>query len=308
MPLKEAAVVVNPVSANGVTERRWPEIAGALEQEKLSFVYRFTEAPGHATDLTRSFLQEGYDLIIAVGGDGTVNEVTNGFFHNGKALRESAALGYISTGTGGDLARTIAIRSNPVEAIRHIKESQPRPVDLGRVTFINNRGMEEVRYFINVAGLGVDGAIVARVNRTSKALGGFISFLWGTVSSLLLYRNQKMTIVVDGNMVVDEPVTTVVIGNGRYFGGGMKIAPDARLDDGLFDIVILRDLSKISLFLNLPRVYRGTHLSHPRIISLRGRKIEVVSIGTALLNLDGEQPGRAPVEIELLPLALNIRG
>ncbi len=308
MPLKEAAVVVNPVSASGITERRWPEIAAALEQEKLSFIYSFTEAPGHATDLTRGFLQEGYDLIIAVGGDGTVNEVTNGFFHNGEAVRESAALGYVSTGTGGDLGRTIGIRSDPIEAIRHIKKSQPRPVDLGKVIFINNQGLEETRYFINVAGLGLDGDTVARVNRTSKVLGGFISFLWGTVVSLLLYQNQNMIIYVDGELVTDEPVTVVVIGNGCYFGGGMKIAPYALLDDGFFDIVILRDLSRINLLLNLPRVYRGTHLSHPRITNLRGKEIKVTAGGTVLLNLDGEQPGRAPAEIKLIPRALNLRG
>lgn len=308
MSLAKAALVVNPVSANGLTRKRWPEIASAFEQEGLSYEHSFTEAPGHATELTRRYLEKGCDLVVSVGGDGTANEVINGFFAGGKAVRREAAFGYISTGTGGDLGRTIGTPRSILEAVQHLIRCQPRPVDLGRVNFINNMGDEEIRYFVNVAGLGLDGDIVDRVNRTSKALGGFISFLWGTVASLLLYQNQNMTIAVDGKIIVDEPVTFVAIGNGCYFGGGMKVAPTALMDDGLFDIIILQNLSKIKLLLNLHRVYRGTHLTHPRIKSLQGRLITVNSKGTALLNLDGEQPGRAPAEIELLPQAINLKG
>ncbi len=308
MSLAKAALVVNPVSANGLTRKRWPEIASAFEKEGLPYVYSFTEAPGHATELTLRYLKEGYKLVVSVGGDGTANEVINGFFTDKEAAPRDRAFGYISTGTGGDLGRTIGTPRGILEAVQHLVRCPPRPVDVGRVTFINNFGKEEIRYFINVAGLGLDGDIVDRVNRTSKALGGFFSFLWGTVVSLLLYQNQNMAITVDDKMVVDEPITFVAIGNGCYFGGGMKVAPNALMDDGFFDIIILQNLSKIKLLLNLHRVYRGTHLTHPLITSLQGRKITVNSKGTALLNLDGEQPGRAPAEIELLPQAINLKG
>ncbi len=304
----QAAVVINPASANGATFKRWPEIATAFEHEGLPFVHGFTEAPGHATELTRRYLEEGCDLVVSVGGDGTANEVINGFFAGGKVVRRGAAFGYISTGTGGDLGRTIGTPKDLPGAVRHLIKSPPRPMDVGRVSFVNTLGDQDIRYFINVAGLGLDGDIVDRVNRTSKALGGFISFLWGTIVSLVLYQNQNMAITVDGEIIVDEPLVFVVIGNGCYFGGGMNVAPHALIDDGLFDIIILRNLSKIKLLINLPRVYRGTHLSHPRITSLRGRKVTVTSRGTALLNLDGEQPGRAPAEIELIPGAINLKG
>jgi diacylglycerol kinase (ATP) len=308
LPAVKTAVVVNPVSANGTTFKRWPEIAASFKREGLSFVYSLTERPGHATEITRRYLSEGYDLIISVGGDGTVNEVVNGFFVNGNMVGNNAALSFISTGTGRDLGRTIGMPTDTDDAIRHILKSPLRPVDVGKVTYVDNHGKKAVRYFINVAGLGLDGDIAVRVNRTSKALGGFISFLWGTVITLLLYKNQNMTISIDEKQICDEPITIIVIGNGCYFGGGMYVAPNALIDDGFFDIIILENLSKVELLINLPKVYRGSHLSHPRINSFRGKKVKVSAYGSVLLELDGEQPGRAPVEIELLEKALQLKG
>jgi diacylglycerol kinase (ATP) len=305
---QKLAVVVNPASANGSTGKHWPEIADALKREGLSFTHTLTEAPGHATEITASYLKEGYDLILSVGGDGTANEVVNGFFKAGFPGNQNAAVGFLSTGTGRDLGRTIGTPKDTVGAVRHILNAPLRQVDVGKITFINSDGDKELRYFINVAGLGLDGDTCDRVNRTSKALGGFISFLWGTVVSLALYKNKNMAITVDGELICDEPVTIIVAGNGRYFGGGMCVAPHAEIDDGLFDIIILRNLSKLNLLYNLPKVYSGSHLNHPRITSLRGKKITVTSSGDALLELDGEQTGQAPVEIEILPGAITIKG
>ena len=305
----KAALVVNPASGNGATGKRFPVMADIIKQEGLSFVHRFTESPGHATEITRHFLQEGHDLIIAVGGDGTTNEVLNGFFdQSGAAIRPSAAISFISGGTGRDLIRTVGIPVDTASAVRHIINSEVHRLDLGRVSYLTKDGLQQSRYYINVAGLGLDGATVDRVNRTSKALGGFISFLWATIATLALYKNQKMQIIVDEQEICNEPVTVVVFGNGQYFGGGMHIAPNASVDDGLLDIIILRDLSKLNLLLSLPRVYKGSHLTHGRITSLRGKKVRVFADQTALLDLDGEQPGSAPIELEIIPHAINLRG
>lgn len=305
----KAALVVNPASGNGATGKRFPVMADIIKQEGLSFVHRFTESPGHATEITRHFLQEGHDLIIAVGGDGTTNEVLNGFFdRSGAAIRPGAAISFISGGTGRDLIRTVGIPVDTASAVRHIINSEVHPIDLGRVSYLTKDGLQQSRYYINVAGLGLDGATVDRVNRTSKALGGFISFLWATIATLALYKNQKMQIIVDEQEICNEPVTVVVFGNGQYFGGGMHIAPNASIDDGLLDIIILRDLSKLNLLLSLPRVYKGSHLTHGRITSLRGKKVRVFADQTALLDLDGEQPGSAPIELEIIPHAINLRG
>jgi len=304
----KTAVVINPASANGKTIKRWPDLAAAFKQEGLSFAHTLTEAPDHATEITRNYLAEGYNLIIAVGGDGTANEVVNGFFSDGKNRHKNAAVAFISTGTGRDLGRTLGTPADVAEAAHHVLTSPQRQIDVGKITYHHQQGADKERYFINIAGLGLDGDTCVRVNRTSKAMGGFVSFLWGTLASLALYKNQKMTITVDDKLICDEPVTVIVAGNGRYFGGGMCVAPNAVIDDGLFDIIILRDLSKLNLLLNLPKVYNGSHLSHPRITSLRGKKIEVRSSGTALLELDGEQAGQAPVDIEIMPGAINLQG
>ena len=300
------AAVVNPASANGVTARRWPEISALMKEAGLSFEALMTTAPEHATELTREALRGGCDLVVSVGGDGTHNEVVNGFFTPEGPLRTEAQLSFISMGTGSDLIKTLGVPKDPELALKHLLRGSPREVDLGRLSFTNHRGDKEERYFINIAGLGLDGDTVDRVNRTSKAQGGFISFLWGTVVSLMLYRNVEMAITVDGEPVFSGPVVIVAVANGRYFGGGMCIAPRAEMSDGLFDVVIMHSLGKAELLLNLPKVYKGTHLDHPYCIYLRGRKV-LIETEQALLNLDGEQPGRGPVEVELLPRALQVR-
>ncbi len=306
MQLIRAAVVVNPVSGNGSTGKLWPVIARVMKQEGFNFEYRFTGAPGEATVLTSNFLSQGNELIISVGGDGTVNEVINGFFLAEEAVRRKVSLGIISSGTGRDLIKTLGTPLNFTEAARRIYRNPSFPVDAGKVKYNGGSG-QEVRYFLNVAGMGLDGDIVNRVNRTSKALGGFVSFLGGTVASLFRYQNKKMKITVDGKEICNEPITFIAVANGRYFGGGMFIAPHALMDDGSFDIIIARNLSKSDLLLNLPKVYRGKHLDHPRITSLRGRVINVESDDCPLLNLDGEQPGCASAEMEIQPRALNLR-
>jgi len=305
---QKLAVIVNPVSANGTTAKRWPEIASFMKKEGLDPSVYTTSGPGDATELTRRALKMGYDLIVSAGGDGTANEVVNGFFSENKPVRESAAAGFISMGTGGDLVRTLGISKDPIEAVKHLLTSPCRPVDIGRISYIRPDGEPDTRFFINIAGLGLDGDTVARVNRTSKALGGFISFLWGSVISLLLYRNQPMTISVDGKIVCSAPVTMALIGNGRYFGGGMFVAPLAEIDDGWFEVIILNNMHKVKLLANLPKVYRGTHLNHPQVTYLRGKSVTVETTGSVLLDLDGEQPGRAPVKIELLAQALKVKG
>ncbi|NLA04836.1 MAG: diacylglycerol kinase family lipid kinase [Firmicutes bacterium] len=302
----KTAVVVNPASANGATARQWPEIASSMEAEGLSFETLMTEYPEHATELARGALQKGCDLIISVGGDGTHNEVMNGFFTPQGPVRPEAQLGFISMGTGSDLIKTLQSPKEPGAALEHLLKAAPREVDVGKLSFISHRGNKEIRYYINIAGLGLDGDTVGRVNRTSKALGGFVSFLWGTVVSLMLYRNKEMAVTVDDKLVFEGPAVIAAVANGRYFGGGMCVPPHAEMADGLFDVVILHSLGKAALLYHLPKVYKATHLDYPFCIFVRGRKV-LIETEEALLNLDGEQPGRGPVEVELLPLALRVR-
>lgn len=283
--------VVNPASANATTGKAWPALAERLRAAGLEPEARLTRGPGDATVLAREALAAGYRTIVAVGGDGTVNEVVNGFFDGDRWLGEGARLGLISRGTGGDLIKTLGLSKEEGQAVERLKAGRTRRLDLGQARFLAHSGEQVVRYFINIGDLGLGGETVERVNRTTKVFGGFFSFLWGTLATVATYRNKEIEMVIDGGTPIKGRLNSVIVANGRYFGGGMRIAPNARMDDGLFDIVTLGDLGRLELVANIPRVYRGTHLTHPKVRSYQGREVVVRTPERVLVDLDGEQPG-----------------
>jgi len=301
-----AMAIVNPASANRTTGKVWPSISDRLGRAGLEHDYAVTSGPGEATLLTRRALQDGYKTIIAVGGDGTTNEVVNGFFDGDRFLGEGVRLGLISRGTGRDLVRTLGIPRDEDQAVERLRTGRTRRVDLGRVEFVGHDGTRQVRYFINVGDLGLGGDTVARVNRTTKAFGGFVSFLWGTLATVASYRNKDLVVTVDDREVARGRMCIVVVANGQYFGGGMRIAPLAVMDDGLFDVVVVGDLGRLELVLNIAKVYRGAHLDHPKVRMWRGCTVGIRGAQPALLDLDGEQPGRTDAIFTLLPGLLDV--
>jgi len=295
--------VVNPASANGTTGRAWPSISRRLEEAGIAHQAELTGAPGEATAITRQALSAG---IISVGGDGTANEVVNGFFDGDNFLGGGARLGLICRGTGCDLIRTLGVPKAEGEAIEILRAGRTRRIDVGQARFTAHDGREAVRYFVNIGGLGLDGETVARVNRTTKVFGGFASFLWGTLATVATYRTKEAEVVIDGGQTLRGRFNTVVVANGRFFGGGMMIAPEAAMDDGLFDVVILGDIGRLELVRSIGQVYGGTHLDHPKISLARGREVTVRSEETMLLDLDGEQPGRAHAVFSVVPSRLDV--
>jgi len=300
--------VVNPQSANGSTRKRWPAYLKRLEDEGYLINYEYTTKPRDATHITQRILSEGYTHIIAVGGDGTMNEVVNGFFFNGQLINPEAELALFSHGTGGDLIRTLMIPKGIDSFSAIISQNRKRMVDVGEVQFINNHGQQETRYFINVADVGLGGETVARVNRQSKFLGGKLSFLIGSVISILSYHNKVMRCEIDEKLVLEGRHNSIMVANGRYIGGGMMIAPHAELDDGLFDVVCLGDFSTLTLLRHFPKLYRGEHLKIPGVNVYRGRSVVITSKERALLDLDGEQPGYTPISFTLHPQTLCLWG
>ena len=298
--------IVNPASSNGKTRRRWPLIKNILDTKGVDYDFRMTGGPLEAMELTRNSLLEGFPVVTAVGGDGTLNEVVNGFYLVDGDLRSRASLGVISMGTGSDFRRTAGIPKNPGDAVETIVRGRGSWLDVGRIIYTRTDGEKGERYFINVADVGMGGETAQRVNNTSKVLGGFVSFLWGVMVSIVLYRNKEVTVLVDDVAVWEGKGVTVALGNGRFFGGGMMIAPQAMLDDGLLDITLLPDFNKARLFMSLPRVYSGRHLDLKGVKYLRGKKISIASPDTVLLEVDGEIPGILPVEAEILPGSLRV--
>ncbi len=298
--------IVNPASANGKTARYWPEIENKIKIRNLNYDYYITEAPYQATLETRRALEYGYHTIVSIGGDGTLNEVVNGFFRNGTAINPDASLAVVSSGTGRDFIRSSGIPDDIRSALNIICRGQTRSIDLGHIRFHNIYRRKEERYFINVAGFGVDGEIVDRVNNASKYLGGFYSFLKGTLLGLLLYRNKKVSMTLDGKMIYAGGILSGIVANGQYIGSGMHIAPDADLADGLFDVIIIGEMTKRKTIASVPRLYKGTHLNLPEVQIHRGAHLLVSTVDRVKLNLDGEQPGFLDAEFTVKPRAIKL--
>jgi YegS/Rv2252/BmrU family lipid kinase len=273
-----------------------------LKNIGLSFEHDFTEAPGHAIELAKSAAKEGYKTVVSVGGDGTINEVVNGIYDSG--TMGDVSLGIISTGTGSDYVRTVGIPKHYQEACQRLMNPTKMLVDIGEVEYKNNGQMEK-RLFVNFAGLGFDAEVVQATTQRFKMLGGFPAYLLGLLTTFLCYRNREITLKVDGE-AVSKKVCTTVMSNGKYGGGSMFVAPDANLTDGYLDVLTIDNISKPDLLWSLPRIYNGTHLTHPKVTMQRGREIEIDSAKPLLVQADGELLGETPARFRILSSTLNV--
>ncbi|OGO30897.1 MAG: hypothetical protein A2Z29_01440 [Chloroflexi bacterium RBG_16_56_11] len=297
-----ARVIVNPAAGAGRTGRNWPRIMSLFRRHGLRFEHAITEAPGHATELAKEAARRGYETVVSVGGDGTVNEIVNGLHTAGDS--RDTRLGIISTGTGSDYIRTLGIPRRCEEACRRLIAAKHRAVDLG-VAEYSVDGHREVRLFVNFAGMGFDAEIVRRTTQQFKSLGGLPAYLCGVLATVVAYKNKSIRLTLDGE-TMDKKVCTVIMNIGRYGGGGMKTAPGAIVDDGMFDVLVIGDVSKPDLLRSLPRIYRGTHLSHPKVTLKKAKEIEIDSGQPVRLQADGELLGRVPARFHILPSALNV--
>ncbi len=297
-----ARLIVNPTAGANGTARKWPHIQSLLNNSGLRFEYDVTEAPGQARELAATAAGKGCEMVVAVGGDGTINEVVNGLHDAGNA--SEVLLGIISTGTGSDFIRTLGLSRNYQEACRRLINPGKLKVDAGVIEY-TSRGQTEKRVFVNFAGLGFAAEIVKATTLKFKTLSAMPAYLLGLLTTLISYRNKEISLRIDGELI-SRKVCTVLMNNGKYSGGGMFAAPEADLSDGLLDVVIIGDLSKADLLWSLPRLYRGTHLTHPKVTLKKARVIEIQSAEGMTLQADGELLGELPARCYLLPGALTI--
>jgi diacylglycerol kinase (ATP) len=302
-------VIVNPESDHGRTRRRWKTIREAIRSFIQEFRYEFTEKPLQAIEITREAIKAGHELIIGVGGDGTMNEIANGFFEGRRIINPETTLGIVPSGTGSDLTRSLNIPPGLKDALKVITQAPSAPIDVGRVTFRATAGPETERFFLNVADFGVGGEVVRQVNqrRLERKASSYIRCL---MSTMRRYQAKKVRIRVDGRELPEEEYVIGAVANGRIFGKGMKFAPQAKLDDGQFDLILVRNMGFLEFCRHGWKIFLGTHLSHPKITFLRGRGVEAVSPGRqdVLLELDGEQLGGLPARFEILPRHLLVKG
>jgi YegS/Rv2252/BmrU family lipid kinase len=298
-------LIVNPASANGRTGRHFDSIARAIRAAVGDFEWAFTRRRGDGAVLARQAVSAGSRLVVAVGGDGTASEVVDGI---AVANHPDVSFGFIPRGTGGDLKRSLGTPDDTGDAARALRGGE-RVCDLGRVEFTGNDGLPQVRHFANVAGCGIDGRVVELVDGSSKALGGAIAFQIGAARALLGWVDQRVRWRLDGGPWQEEPITCIAVCNGRYFGGGMMVAPRARMDDGLFDVTVWQGLGIADFLLRRRMLYDGSHLELRNTRSFRAREVEIEPVGGArvLLDVDGEGPGILPARFTILPGALRLK-
>jgi diacylglycerol kinase family enzyme len=262
-----------------------------------------TERRGDATKLVRSALNEGHHEIVVVGGDGTINEAVNGLFDADGSIAPDAVFGFIDSGTGGDFRKTFGLAPGYTAAIARLKAASVHRIDVGRLSCLTPKGESTVRYFANIGSFGFSGAMTNAVSRArvAKIFGPRFAFALASAGLTLTWRDRTIRLRVDGEFDEITGISTVVVANGQFFGGGLRVAPHAKPDDGLFEVIITAGRPK------------GGALADSRTVrTLRGRRVMAVPVAETrgrpvLIELDGECAGRLPATFELLPRALNLR-
>lgn len=296
-----AAAIVNLHAGAGAARRRWPEVARLLEERLGPLAAHFTEGPGHATLLAHQLAGAGYDPLIAVGGDGTLNEVVNGILSSASGVR----LGVLPLASSGDFARTIGL-AGLHHAVETLAAGEVREVDVVRVRFRGPAGEGCERHFVNVASFGLGAEAVRRVRGWSGVFPGRARYLAAALPTLAAGRTFDLRLWLDDASPVEFHATTVALANGRYQGGGILIAPQAAIDDGLLDITLVERVGVVEVASNLQLLYSGDICSHPKVHHWRAARVRAEAETATPLEMDGEPVGTLPFEAEVLPRALRL--
>ncbi len=303
--MSDWTVIVNPNAGNGKGKKEWHIISKALNDNDISFDVKFTSGKGEAAIIAAGAIEAGIRKIISVGGDGTLNEVLNGVFAAGQTKSDEVTLALIPVGTGNDWGRMFGIPLDHKKAAGIIREGRTMLHDVGWLTYSEENSVKK-RYFINIAGLGFESVVVKRTNyQKDKGRSSKLIYFYNLLLSLLTYKNTLAELTVDGVKTSAE-IFSVNVGNGRYCGGGMRQTPGALPNDGLLDVTVIKNISKLEIIRKLKILYDGTILSHPLIDGYKCKNLKVTSESVIYTEADGESLGHTPAEFGILPLAINI--
>ena len=291
-PIQSACIVLNPVAGRGSGAKHRDQLLKLMDSKAgHSIEWKMVESTsGSDTEsLAREAAGRGTDLVVAAGGDGTINQVVNGI------AGSKSMLGIIPLGTGNDFARMIEVNSFDL-AVHTLLHGKKKIIDLGRLG---------ERLFINIAGCGFDAVVGEAANLRFRKLHGTFAYIAAAIYSLITFRAASFRITLDGELL-ETKAMLCSIANARSYGGGMLIAPDAVLDDGLLDVCILGEVSKFEFLRAFPRVYKGTHVSHPAMRIVRAKKVEITSDPIMPMFIDGELVGKTPGDFMVIPGALEV--
>ena len=299
-------VIINPAAGGASAGRDWTGAAAALQHHIGPFECLFTHSSGDATHFAEEESRAGRRLLIAFGGDGTISEIANGIVRSGAPCE----LGILPHGTGSDFRRSLEIPSRLADAARVLRNGRSLRMDVGKVNYQVSEGNTDSRYFVNSASFGLSGEVAENTNRSSKTLGGMLSFASSTVEAAVKFAPPDVLLELEDEPARRIPVTTICLNNGRFFGGGMKIAPEASLVDGRLDVIVVEKLSVLEILSKGPLLYAGAHLGLPEVHHQRTRVARAWPRDSKVripLEVDGESPGTLPARFEVCPRALRVR-
>jgi YegS/Rv2252/BmrU family lipid kinase len=295
---KRVTVIVNPAAAGGSAAEIWLKKSEYLKREFSSIKEQHTKKPADAVEFARKAAAAGYDYIVSVGGDGTINEVVNGMLAADNRNKRTKLIIY-PLGTGSDLSRTLELPNNIEKFIDLVRREEVKNVRVVEAVFLNQLQQREKRYFINIADCGMGAEVAKKLNESRKTLDGSLSYLLKIFQTLFNYQNKKVKVEADDNLIYQGRLNTAVIANGSYFGGGIKIAPEADIFSNKINLLLLKDFSKMSIILNLVKGYKGNHLGHPLVESHLVEKVKITASERVELELDGESVGSTNVEFKI---------
>jgi len=301
--------IINPTAARGRASRAWSKAQLELRKRGVNFTEHLTSQSGEACEVTRRALLAGDGCVIAVGGDGTLNEIVNGYFDkNDRPINPQAAIGLLPCGTGSDFRRSVGLMNRKI-ALQAIVAGQSRLIDLVKIELIGQGGQALSRYAVNVISFGLGGEVVKMVNSWRNTwprwIGGHTRFVLAALKALKAYRNHRIWISFDESHETEICSNFLVVANGRFAGGGMKFAPQAELDDGLMDVVLTDEANRLDILKELPRIRFGWHLRNPKVKLLRSRSVIINASQPLPVEVDGESAGFTPARLMLHPSALR---
>lgn len=303
-PTNAWCIILNPVSGKRKGSKRWPEIKAILDRLELNYHKHITKSHGHIKALIAQGLTAGFRHFLLIGGDGTQFEAIDAIYKQHAVDPKTITLACLPAGTGNDWSRTVYPNAAFEDILKAMKRNQSFAHDVGWVSYQKQDGEKGKHYFLNIAGLGFDAYVAANFLPPNKALGP-VAYLSGLIRGLISFKPSRAKIKFN-DQTIEGDAFILAAGICKYFGGGMKITPNAEPDDGLFDLTVVQNISKLKLIANLYRIYKGTFTTLPEVGTFRTDAVHIHADEPLYLQVDGELLGHTPVEMGVIPSGIKV--